>query len=253
MRPRHFGSRRSAKLFGASLGLHVFGVVGDGRERRAPRRVEPVRVGVLAVMLRHVLRHVRGKPALALPQQVMGGIRGVDDVGVGDVAAVFLADALEQALGARALDLDFDAGIFLTEARPDLLGGLDVDRGVEDDLALFLRRLDERRRDRGRLGKRRRGQRGGDKPKGAKPERQESTVETLTVTHRLSSQCPSLPAPGSARAEDRRRSARRRRRRAPSAPSPGAAARREARRGNPGSRRDRSGAPRYLARRWSRP
>src|SRR5215207_3711813 len=68
----------------------------------------------------------------------MGGVGGVDDVRVGDVAAVFLADALEQALGARALDLDFDAGIFLTEARPDLLGDLDVDRGVEDDLPSFL-------------------------------------------------------------------------------------------------------------------
>ena len=93
----------------------------------------------------------------------------------------------------------------------------------------------------------------GNEPKGAKPERQQSTAETLTVSHRVSSRCPILPAPGSARAEDRRRSARQRRRRGPSAPSPGAAARREARRGSPGSRRDRFGAPRSPGRRWSRP
>ena len=63
---------------------------------------------------------------------------------------VFLADALEHALGAGALDLHGDAGIFRLERLGDLLGDRQVDRGVPGDLAFLLRRLDQFRRDRGR-------------------------------------------------------------------------------------------------------
>ena len=69
-----------------------------------------------------------------------------------DVAGIFLADALEHALGAGALDPHRDAGIFRLERLGDLLGQRQVDRGVADDLAFLLRRLDQRRRDRASAG-----------------------------------------------------------------------------------------------------
>ena len=56
---------------------------------------------------------------------------------------ILLADALEDALGARALDAHGDAGIFRLEGLGDLLGQRQVDRGVPDDLAFLLRRLDQ--------------------------------------------------------------------------------------------------------------
>ena len=70
----------------------------------------------------------------------MRGVRRVDDIDGVDAAAVFLADALEHALGAGALDPHRDAGIFRLERLGDLLGERQIDRGVIDDLAFLLAR-----------------------------------------------------------------------------------------------------------------
>src|SRR5947209_13362960 len=68
-----------------------------------------------------------------------------------DVARIFLADALEIALGAGALGLRLDAGVFRLEGRRDRGDELEVLRTVPDDRSLFLRRRDEFRCDRRRL------------------------------------------------------------------------------------------------------
>ena len=105
-------------------------------------------------MLRHVLGQVGGQQLRALPDDEVGGVGAVHDVAVVDLARIFLADALEVALRARALDLHADAGIVRLERLGDLLGDRQVDRGVPGDLAFLLRRLDQRRRDLLRLGRR---------------------------------------------------------------------------------------------------
>ena len=51
---------------------------------------------------------------------------------------IFLADALEDALRAGALDLNRDVGIFRPEQLGELFGDRHVGRGVEDDLAFAL-------------------------------------------------------------------------------------------------------------------
>ena len=95
------------------------------------------------IILGHVLGHVRREHAVALPDDEMRGIGRIDDVDRMDAARIFLADALEHALGAGALDPHGDAGIFRLERLGDLLGDRQVDRGVADDLAFLLRRLDQ--------------------------------------------------------------------------------------------------------------
>ena len=103
-------------------------------------------VGVLVlgrIEFGDVLRHVGREHAVALPDDEMRGVRRVDDVDGVDVAGIFLADALEHALGAGALDPHGDAGILRLERLGDLLGQRQVDRGVPDDLAFLLGRLDQ--------------------------------------------------------------------------------------------------------------
>ena len=72
----------------------------------------------------------------------VGGVHHVDGV---DVAGIFLADALEHALGAGALDAHRDARIFRLERLGQFLRDRQIGRGVIDDLAFFLRRVDQRR------------------------------------------------------------------------------------------------------------
>ena len=48
--------------------------------------------------------------SIALPGDEMGGVRGIDRVDLVDAARIFLADALEHALGAAALDAHGDTG-----------------------------------------------------------------------------------------------------------------------------------------------
>src|SRR3546814_9296952 len=87
-----------------------------------------------------LLRHHRLQPALALEILEMDGIGGFDDVGIVDAGRDLLPDALEDALRARALDLDVDVRILELEQPGELLGDRDVGRRVEDDLALALPR-----------------------------------------------------------------------------------------------------------------
>ena len=92
------------------------------------------------IVLRDILGHVGREPAVALPHDQVRGVGGVDHVDRVDAARIFLADALEHALGAGALDPHRDAGIFRLERLADLLGERQVDRGVPDDLAFLLAR-----------------------------------------------------------------------------------------------------------------
>ena len=81
---------------------------------------------------------------------------------------------VEHALGAGALDPHGDAGILRLERLAELLGELQVHRGVEGDLALLLRRLDQRRRDRlGGGGARRRRTRCGERGEPLRTSRRE--------------------------------------------------------------------------------
>jgi hypothetical protein len=76
-----------------------------------------------------------------------------------DAARLFLGDALEEALGAGALDVGADAGISGLEALAEHRAHLQVERGVEHRLAFLRRRGDQlrrHRRGRRRLGARRR-------------------------------------------------------------------------------------------------
>src|SRR5262249_45651590 len=81
-----------------------------------------------------------------------------------DAARIFLADALEHALGPAALDAYGDAGKRGLEGFRDLLGQRQVDRSIVVDLSFLLRGLDQRRRDRRRFP--RRAARGGGKQAG---------------------------------------------------------------------------------------
>ena len=137
------------------LRLHQVGVVADDAQADAEAREHAVGVLVLGrIVLRDVLRHERRQQAVALPDDEVRGVGGVHRIDRVDAAAVFLADALEHALGAGALDAHGDAGIFRLERLGDLLGERQVDRGVIDDLAFLLGRLDQRRRDGGRRRRR---------------------------------------------------------------------------------------------------
>jgi hypothetical protein len=107
------------------------------------------------VVTRHVLREKRAQDAVALPDDEMRGIRAVDDVDGVDLARVLLADALEDALAARALDAHGNARILGLEGLGDALGHGQVDGRVPAHLALFPGRLDQLRRDLGRRRRRR--------------------------------------------------------------------------------------------------
>jgi len=85
----------------------------------------------------------------------MRGVRRLHHVAGVDIARPLLGDAGENPLGAGALGADRDAGIFRLERFCHLLSQRQIDRGVMDDLALFLRGLDQHRRH--RLGGRSRG------------------------------------------------------------------------------------------------
>ena len=100
------------------LRLHQVGVVAERGHQTREVANRPVGIAVLGgIVLRDLLGHVRGEPAVALPDDEMRGVGGVDDVDGMDAAPVFLANALEHALGAGALDAHRDAGILRLEAR----------------------------------------------------------------------------------------------------------------------------------------
>ncbi len=115
------------------LRLHQIGVVGDDREPDAEAGKLAVHVPVLGrIEFGDILRHVRREDAVALPDDEMRGIRRIHHIDGVDVAGIFLADSLEHALRAGALDA----------------GDRQIGRGVVDDLAFLLGGLDQRGRDR---------------------------------------------------------------------------------------------------------
>ena len=70
----------------------------------------------------NILRHIGRQDAIALPDDEMRGIGRIHHIDGVNVAGVFLADALEHALGAGALDADRDARIFRLERLGQFLG-----------------------------------------------------------------------------------------------------------------------------------
>ncbi len=121
------------------LRLHLAGVVGDHAEVGAHGGEEAVRVALLLrPVLRHVGRHIRREPAAALPVHEARDVRAFQHVGVVDAAAVFLHDALQDALGPGPFDPEPDAGVVGVERGRDLLGHGDVHGRVERDRALLL-------------------------------------------------------------------------------------------------------------------
>ena len=108
-----FGIEKVLVALGRLFRLHEIGVVAHRAEKHAETRKRSVGILVFGgIVLRHVLRHERRQPAVALPHDKVGGIRGVYDIDRVDVAAVLLVDALEHALGAGALDAQATPGNF---------------------------------------------------------------------------------------------------------------------------------------------
>ena len=107
-----FRIEQIGKAFRRLFALHQLGIVGDHAQRRAQRRVEPVRIAMRGRnMFGDVLGHVGRQHVLPLPRQELRGVAGVDGIDRVDAAGIFLADAGEDALGAGALDPRRDAGI----------------------------------------------------------------------------------------------------------------------------------------------
>ena len=129
------------------LAGHEVGVVADRLDPGADRRVGAVGIDLVRrEVLRHLLRQIRLEPVVLLPVEIMRGVGGVGDVNRLDAAALLLRDALEDALGAGALDAHGDAWIFCLEGPRDAFGDVEFERAVEGKLALLARRLDQGRR-----------------------------------------------------------------------------------------------------------
>ena len=112
-----FGIEQIGKTLRRFLRLHQIGVVGDDAEPDAPARELAVDVPVFGrIELRDVFRHVGRQNAVALPDDEMRGVRRIHHVDGVDVAGIFLADALEHALRAGALDAHGDTGYFASNA-----------------------------------------------------------------------------------------------------------------------------------------
>src|SRR6187200_80850 len=101
-------------------------------------------------MLRDVLRHEWRKPAAALPRDEMRRIGRYRDIGRVDAARLLLADALEDALRTGALHAHGDPRILRLESFRELFGERQIERGIESNLSLAARRLDQRVVDCGR-------------------------------------------------------------------------------------------------------
>ena len=145
---------------GRLLGFDHGGVVADDAEPDAEAGEGSVGVLVLGrIVLGYVLGHIRLEHSFAFPHDEVGGVGRIDDVDRMNAARIFLADALEHALGAGSLHAHGDAGICRLERFGDALGDRQIDGGVVYDPALFLRRFDQLRRHRARR-RRRRGDRG---------------------------------------------------------------------------------------------
>jgi hypothetical protein len=161
-----FGIEQIGKALRRILGFHQIGVVGDDAEPDAETGELAIRIPVLGrIEFCNVFRHIGRQDAIALPDDKVRGIGRVHDIDGADVTGIFLADALEQPLGAGALDPYGDARILCFEGFGEFLGDRQVGRGVVDHLPFLLRRFDQGRRD--RLGR----GRGGTRVENAAPAR----------------------------------------------------------------------------------
>ena len=147
-----FGIEQVGEAPRGVLAVDQVGVVTDDAERGAHARVHSVRIeGVGWKVPCGVLRHVRREPAAALPGDEVCRVGAQHDIDRLYATCLFLADALEDALGARPFDPHCNSGIRSLERLGELFGESDVHRRIERDLALPARRLDQDGVDRARL------------------------------------------------------------------------------------------------------
>src|SRR5262245_411608 len=96
-----FRMEQIGKTLWRILFLYEIGVVAERRDQDARRDMERVGIVVgLVEMPGNVLRQVMLKPPIALPDDTMRLVGGIDHVDGVDAARIFLIDALEDPLGA---------------------------------------------------------------------------------------------------------------------------------------------------------
>jgi hypothetical protein len=142
-----FGIEQIGIAFRCVLALDEVGVVTDRLQPCAGRCVHAVGVDLIGrKMLCDILRHVRRKPAVLLPVEIMRGIGRVGDIDGVDAAALLLRNALKYPLRTGTFDAHADPGIFRFECSGETFAGAEFEGRVERHLALFLRSLDQGRR-----------------------------------------------------------------------------------------------------------
>src|SRR6202023_1491747 len=103
--PAHLGSSRSAKPLGASSGFTKLVLYAMMLSVMRKAREHSISVFVLGpIEFCYVLRHERRQDAVALPGDEMRGVGRIDHVHGMNAARIFLTNALNNALGAGALD-----------------------------------------------------------------------------------------------------------------------------------------------------
>src|SRR6476619_2974331 len=146
--PRPLWVKQVREAPGCLLRLYQCRVIAERGQPHACRNEKAVRIVIfLRIVARDLLRQIRNEPAVSLPHDAMGSVCCIDYINRIDAAVVFLLNALEQALGARALDAHSDAGEFGFENSADALSNRQIHRGVESDLALLLGHRDQCGRD----------------------------------------------------------------------------------------------------------
>src|SRR5262249_23524945 len=131
------------------LRLHQIRVVSD-RGEPYPRRY-PQSVGIVilrGIVPRDLLRQVRRKPTIALPNDEMRAVRAIDHIDRLNAALHLLPDALKHALGAGAFYPNVDTGKPRLEGLGELLRDRQIHGAVEGELAFLFGPLHQRRRDR---------------------------------------------------------------------------------------------------------
>ena len=112
----------------------VPGVVGHDDRKRPPAPRVAVGIAKAVGKAFGAGRRVAREQVLAPEQDVVAGVRGVDDVGVLDSGGQLLHHPLQDPLGPRAMNLDLDP-VGLLEPRGQPLGRVERQRRVPDHLA----------------------------------------------------------------------------------------------------------------------
>src|SRR6266545_959764 len=108
---RPFRIEQIGEAFWRLLRLHQPRIVAERGDQNARRHMQGVRIVIgLVEMLGDLFGQVGREPAVALPDDAVRLIGGIDHVDRANVALVLLVNALEDALGAGALDAHGDAG-----------------------------------------------------------------------------------------------------------------------------------------------